>query len=111
MTALAREQIQAAVAMYERDLAAEVGKLLAERGLLATSHHCEMMRSAPGMPDFVIVGRRRILWRELKSQNGALTEPQKYWATMLRYTRQDWAVWRPSDLLSGLIAGELDSIL
>lgn len=108
---LSQEQIRAAVAMYESELAAEVGKLLAARGLLAGSHHCEMMRSQPGFPDFVIIGRRRVLWRELKSQNGTLTEPQKYYAGLLRRAGEDWSVWRPSDLLSGLIAGELDSIL
>jgi hypothetical protein len=62
-----------------------------------------------GFPDWVIVGRA-VLYRELKSPFGELTRAQRDWGFALQHAGADWAVWRPVDLASGRIAGELAAI-
>jgi hypothetical protein len=58
--------------------------------------------STPGFPDLVL-GRRRLIFRELKTEHGTLHIAQKAWGRMLTDCGQDWGVWRPHDLTSGLI--------
>lgn len=66
-----------------------------------------MMR---GLPDDILIGRRRVLWRELKSESGALTPDQRRVGSRLLLAGQDWGVWRPRDLASGIIASQLDRL-
>lgn len=54
--------------------------------------------SEPGFPDVVIVGRRGILFRELKGPRGRLTDAQRGWLEDLRAAGADADVWRPGDL-------------
>ncbi len=63
-----------------------------------------------GLPDLVITGRSGMLWRELKTEVGILTESQRYWGQFLTSAGEDWCVWRTSDLTSGLIVASLDRI-
>jgi hypothetical protein len=54
-----------------------------------------------GFPDLVLVGRKpwyprpRVLYRELKTDEGDLSPDQKVWYALLKAARQDVAIWRP----------------
>lgn len=100
-----------AAAMYEdkgpNSLDGQLRRRLKQLGLLDTSHHCDMRRSQSGFPDWVIAGRNGVLFRELKSEGGILEPAQRVWRNRLKLSGQDWAIWRPSDLLYGRITLEL----
>lgn len=49
-----------------------------------------------GFPDLVLV-RERVIWAELKSENGKQTNEQVDWYTWLQDADQEVYVWRPSD--------------
>jgi hypothetical protein len=89
-------------------LDAHVRKLMKDLGLLAF-HTRDSRRSEQGYPDWTIVGKR-VLFRELKTQRGRLSPSQKGWLAKLTAAGQDAGVWRPADLMSGRIAGELIAI-
>lgn len=99
---------RAAYGMSEADLESAVRDLLKVHGLWGY-HVRDSRRSAPGWPDWVIVGGR-ILFRELKAQHGRLSSEQRRVGYLLQAAGADWAVWRPSDLLDGTIVGELAGI-
>lgn len=94
--------------MSEAELERELRTLLEERDLYGF-HPRVSKGSAPGWPDWVVVGRR-VLYRELKSSGGQLTPEQRRVGWLLRAAGQDWDVWRPRDLASGRIARELNQI-
>lgn len=50
-----------------------------------------------GWPDFVIVGRGRILYRETKRRKGKLSPDQAAWGERITNAGGDWAVWTPAD--------------
>lgn len=62
-----------------------------------------------GFPDLVLVGGW-VKYRELKTDRGDLTREQRMWGDVLLAAGADWAVWRPRDLRSGLIAAELQAL-
>jgi hypothetical protein len=66
-------------------------------------------RVLPGWPDFVIIGTR-IIFRELKTDQGRLSKEQAAVGALINDAGGDWAVWREADLHSGVIARELDDI-
>jgi len=68
-------------------------------------------RAERGYPDLTIVGRRGILWRELKTERGKLSSEQTICIYALRAAGGDAGVWRPADLYSGRIAAELAAIM
>jgi hypothetical protein len=74
-------------------------------GLLAYHTH-DSRRSQPGFPDLVIAGEYGVLFRELKTDKGTLTDAQRQWANRLT----GWDVWRPYDLASGRIKKELEAV-
>ena len=53
--------------------------------------------SPEGFPDLVIVGRRGLLYRELKTEVGKVSDEQSRWVAALREAGQDADVWRPAD--------------
>jgi len=63
--------------------------------------------SERGWPDWVILGPRGGLHRELKSQRGALSPEQRSVGARLIAAGFNWGVWRPQDLFSGVIAAQL----
>lgn len=63
-----------------------------------------------GWPDLVIIGGSKILWRELKSESGAITVEQRRVGSILAKSSEDWAIWRPSTLFSGSIERTLAEI-
>jgi hypothetical protein len=55
--------------------------------------------SERGWPDLSMVyeGRGRLLFAELKSETGKLTEHQEKWLALLRSTGVEVYLWRPAD--------------
>ena len=60
------------------------------------------LRSEPGFPDLtcVNVAQRRVIWLELKTERGRLTEAQRAWGELLQDAGQEWYCWRPSSWAS-----------
>lgn len=63
-----------------------------------------------GYPDLTIVGPGGVLFRELKSTRGVLAPKQREWMMRLRSAGMDAAVWRPADLVEGVIERELRAL-
>jgi hypothetical protein len=63
-----------------------------------------------GYPDLTAVGPGGVIWRELKTDTGRLSEEQKLWIRRLVEAGADVAVWRPRDLADGTIAATLARI-
>jgi len=74
-------------------------------------HPYDSRRSVKGFPDLVLVNPRHgaVLFRELKTARGRLTPEQRDWLTALKFAGQDADVWRPADLLSGVIEASLQA--
>jgi len=89
-------------------LDAHVRKLMKDLGL-EWMHVRNSIGSRRGFPDLEIWGTR-ILHRELKREDGRLTVDQRRVGSLIAKAGGDWAVWRPSDLLSGVIARQLAAI-
>lgn len=80
----------------EADFQAEVVKAAKTMGCLVYHTH-DSRKSEKGFPDLVIVGRRGVLYRELKTESGRVTDEQHTWISRLTRAGADAAVWRPSD--------------
>lgn len=63
-------------------------------------------RSEAGFPDLVLVHPRTgdLLFAELKSEKGRISQTQRAWLDALRASRVPVYVWRPVDLTNGVIA-------
>lgn len=94
--------------MSEATLQAKVEGQARELGWLAYHTH-DSRRSVAGFPDLVMVHprQRRTLYRELKRETEHPTDAQRKWLDALTAADEDAAVWRPSDLFSGLITATL----
>lgn len=69
---------------------------LAEWYRILTYHNPDSRRSNPGFPDLVLVGRY-VVFAELKTDKGRVSEKQREWLTRLNAAGQKAYVWRPSD--------------
>jgi len=96
-------------AMTEAELLTQVRQAAKVLGLLCY-HTYSSRRSEPGFPDLVIVGRRGVLIRELKTERGTVTSAQSVWLNALDDAGIDADVWRPASLLDGSILDQLRSI-
>lgn len=96
--------------MDEAELERHVRQMLRRLGLWGYHAPDSRRASGAGMPDWVIVGRRRVLWRELKTDDGRLSSAQTRVRYALVAAGQDWAIWRPRDYRSGLIFSELAAV-
>lgn len=63
-----------------------------------------------GYPDLTAVGPGGVIWRELKTDTGRLSDEQKLWIQRLVEAGADVAVWRPRDWASGEIAATLQRL-
>lgn len=80
----------------EAQFQASVLRLAWARGWLA--YHTRLsIGSNAGFPDLVLVRGERVLWRELKSARGTLTDDQIEWLERLHAAGQDAKLWRPGD--------------
>lgn len=59
-------------------------------------HDNDSRRNIAGLPDLILV-RERVIYAELKKQDGKLSRKQKEWIARLKNARQEVYVWRPSD--------------
>jgi hypothetical protein len=82
--------------MTEAELQAQILDLCKHMGLLAY-HTYDSRRSVPGFPDLVIVGKDHMLYRELKTDRGRVSEEQDLWLEALHHVGADAKVWRPRD--------------
>ena len=101
--------------MTEAELLAEVISRCERRGIrwvhIDTPHHNKKRQNLTGFPDLFLCGRTRVAFRELKKQYSRTSSPQQTtWKYALLAAGQDWAIWQPSDLESGRIDRELDSL-
>ena len=87
-------------------LEANLRRLLDDLGLFGF-HPRNSVGSQKGWPDWTIIGPRKVIFRELKSEHGTVTPEQRDVGERLQRAGQSWRVWRPSDLLSGQIGREL----
>jgi hypothetical protein len=94
--------------MSEAGLEGHVRRLIKDLGLWGF-HPFDSRRSKEGWPDWTIVGTR-IIYRELKAERGVVSAAQRTVGELLTGAGGDWAVWRPTDLLSGRVARELAGI-
>jgi hypothetical protein len=63
-------------------------------------HTRDSRRSAKGFPDLVLVNpiNRRVVYVELKTDSGNITNEQALWGAGLSQAGAEWYLWRPSDL-------------
>jgi hypothetical protein len=95
--------------MTERELEKAVAELCHEFGLWRY-HVADARSMRAGLPDDLIIGNRGAIWRELKSETGELSWEQEVIGNQFKRLGWDWAVWRPSDLMTGQIRQELEKI-
>jgi hypothetical protein len=110
LAALDPWRAQTAAGMLEdSELLPQVQQLCKQlRVLVYHTHRSDL--SEPGFPDIVAAGNGGLLFRELKTEKGAVSEAQQLWLGQLEVLGYDVGVWRPSDLLSGRIAEQLAAI-
>lgn len=76
-------------------------------------HDNDSRRNQAGFPDLVMTRPGRLVFAELKTEIGRVSNEQHRWLDLLRSVSQvagdalHVAVWRPSDLRSGAIARAL----
>lgn len=92
----------------EAEFQANILEFVRTLGLQAYHTH-DSRRSQPGFPDLVIVGRKRVLFRELKTMSGVVSDDQKYWLSILHAAGADVAIWRPN-LWPDVISRELRAL-
>ena len=90
-------------------LEANLRRLLRDFGIWGF-HPRNSVGSERGWVDWVLIGPRGVLFRELKSERGQLTPEQRKVGSMLTRAGCNWAVWRPRDLLDGTITRQLAGI-
>ena len=96
--------------MTHAELVAEIAARCDQLGL--RWHYCPDTRHCqgqPGWPDLTITGKR-VLYREVKSEDGRATRAQLDMLGWLRRARCNVGIWRPEDWTSGQIARELEEI-
>lgn len=98
----------AADAMSEDDLEAAVAALCKDLGVRYV-HHRRSKGTTPGWPDDQLLGTG-LIFAELKTETGKVSAAQADMLAALAAAGQRVYVWRPSDLISGVIAGALRSI-
>jgi hypothetical protein len=84
--------------MTEDELREHVLDLAASLGLLAFYKGDSRLLATPkGFPDLVLAGPGGVLFREIKTETGRLTDDQARWIQMLRRGGADVKVWQPVD--------------
>lgn len=108
MITAAEARAKVILAWSEKDLQTHVVGLA--RGLGYMSYHTfDSRRSDKGYPDLHLIHpiTGASLFRELKSQKGRLRAEQVDWSAALITAGHDFAVWRPSDVVSGAVLMQL----
>lgn len=95
--------------MRERELEEHVREYCTDLDIIYV-HHGRSVQVVKGWVDDVLIGHRGVLFRELKTEDGTVSEAQGAVIGRLAMNGLDVQVWRPSDLDSGRIVAELCSI-
>ena len=95
--------------MSEADLEENIRDACKKFGIIRF-HVRFSLGTTPGLPDDILIGPSGILWRECKNQKNKPTPDQVKTGEALTALGQDFAIWRPSDWLSGQIQAELLAI-
>lgn len=93
-------------AMAEKELLQNVRTLAGHLGYRVYHTH-DSRRSEPGFPDLVLARTGRVLFCELKRENGHITTEQASWLFTLDRAGVETHVYRPSQWLSG----EIEAVL
>ena len=96
----------------ERTLQLRVHELLRAMPELVW-HHCgssQLCAGQRGMPDLLVIGPRRLIWREPKGDTTPLRRQQRDFGQALIAAGQSWGLWRPDDMASGRITAELRAL-
>lgn len=111
MTAVALREREV-LGWSERTLQEAVIDLARRLGFTLVYHTHDSRRSQPGFSDLVLVNpkARRVLFRELKSTKGRVSDAQRVWADGLVSAGADFGFWRPVDWVSGRIESELRGV-
>ncbi|HYB19019.1 MAG TPA: hypothetical protein VEF71_26615 [Streptosporangiaceae bacterium] len=64
----------------------------------------------PGLPDLLLLGEYRLIWRQLKGDGTQLRAAQRAWRWRLQSAGQDYAEWVPGDWRSGQIQAEITAL-
>ncbi len=59
-------------------------------------HTHDSRRSDPGFPDLCLVKGDRLIFAELKREQGRVSPVQQLWLDMLAQTRAECYIWKPS---------------
>lgn len=95
-----------AARLTERQLSDAVRDLAIRLGW-ACYHTFDSRRSQAGFPDWVLVRGSRLLFIELKSEKGRVSDAQANWLLALSLTPAEVHVWKPADWFSGNIEAVL----
>ena len=82
--------------MTEKEFQDKVVKYAQYLGILCY-HTYDSRRSQRGFPDLVLVGKHKVVYVELKSARGKVSNEQREWLTRLTSAGQAAYVWRPDD--------------
>lgn len=93
----------------EDEFQSAVLELAQHLGYQVRYHNPDSRRSQAGFPDLVLASstRRRVLFRELKTDTGTVRPKQRVCLEILTLAGANAGVWRPKDLRSGHIEREL----
>ena len=80
----------------EKEFQREVVKI-ARRFHWKVYHTYDSRKSEPGFPDLVLV-RKRVIFAELKTKAGKVSDAQQGWLTALLKAGAEAYIWKPSDL-------------
>lgn len=98
-------------AMTHAELVAAIGELARDLGVLAFYVPDSRRVRGRGMPDYLLIGRSRILFREVKTETGTRSTDQTRVGYRIGAARGDYAIWRPSDWYSGTVEAQLRQIM
>lgn len=90
----------------ERQLDKAVRQLCKDLGLYGF-HPGISVTDTAGLPDWIIIGKNGILWRENKAPGGQLTSAQRMVGHLLLKHKQNWGIWSFADLESGRVRAEI----
>ena len=78
---------------------------------VAAFHFSDSRRvTAPGWPDWVLIGPRGLLFREVKGDGDKLSGEQRAVGYALQAHGLNWDTWRVDDHFSGRIRREIEAI-
>lgn len=101
-------QLILARATTERELSGWIVDLARKLGYLV--HRDPTWRATAtdaGYPDLTLIGHGRIVFAELKTEHGKLTDMQQDWRCEIGETKAEYFTWRPSHWFSGEIEAAL----